>query len=122
MQAGGIPAKHVHAFSFFGTIEQNDAFLKLINCADGMEGAFPEGDGLCENLRCYSKIRMDERSGALDPPSIDPTATEYVAYLQRQRAALKSGMTWKDDYFAFCIYTCGGTTQQMADAIIEKLA
>ena len=98
-------------FCFYDTIDQNDAFLKLLKYADGTEGEFPEGDVLCENLRCYSKIHMDEQAGAMGPPLIDPTSSKYATYLQQWGAAMKDGMTWKDNCFAFCIYTRGGTTQ-----------
>ena len=96
MQAGGILAKHVHAFSFFGTIEQNDAILKLINCADGAEGAFPEGDGLCENLRCYSKIRMDERSGALVVPFFLDTFEVFTQQSSNNNVASSTHSDYKN--------------------------
>jgi hypothetical protein len=38
---GGVLSKHVDAFTFFPRIEQNDAFLKLMNYADGSEGSMP---------------------------------------------------------------------------------
>ena len=60
LYAGGILSKHVDAFTFFSSVELNDAWLELMNFTDG-EGCFDEGDGLCENLRRYLKVRFDER-------------------------------------------------------------
>ena len=104
MYARGILSKNVHSFTLFDTIEQNDAFLELINYADGSDGSFDVGDGLCKNLRCYSKVDTKEQSGDHDPPSLNHNSDEYRAYLQKRRAAMKGSMTWKDDYFAFCLY------------------
>ena len=69
---GGILADHIDAFTFFKTIELNNAFLKVINYADGSDGAFPEGDGLCQNLRAYSHVTMAEQRGEQEPPCLDP--------------------------------------------------
>ena len=118
MYAGGILSNNVHSFTLFDTIEQNDAFLDIINFADGSDGSFDAGDGLCENLRCYSKIDMKERSGCNDPPSLNHDSDEYMAYLRKRRAAMKGSMTWKDDYFAFCLYVRAGTTQSFAASIV----
>ncbi|KAL7552028.1 hypothetical protein ACHAWF_017126 [Thalassiosira exigua] len=46
-----------HDFTHFPDFESNDAFLDLINFA---EGCAP-GDGLCENLVRYSTVSMEER-------------------------------------------------------------
>lgn len=54
---GGVLSKHVDAFTFFKTVKANDAFLQLLNYADGSPGSMPEGDGLLENLRPYSKVK-----------------------------------------------------------------
>jgi hypothetical protein len=34
---GGLLSNHVHAFTLFDTIEQNDAFLEWLNFADGAD-------------------------------------------------------------------------------------
>ena len=81
MYASGILIKDVHYFLLFDTIEQNVAFLKLINFADGKEGSFIKGDGLCENVRSYSKVQMEEQSGQVDPPSLEAEFEDYVKYL-----------------------------------------
>ena len=118
MYVGGLLSKDVHSFLLFDTIEQNDAFLELINYADGDEESFPIGDGLCENLRSYSKVKMDERSGAVDPPSLDAESDDYAKYLRKRSSAMKSGISWKDDYLAFCIYVRAGTTQSFAASLV----
>ena len=118
MYAGGILSNNVHSFTLFDTIEHNDAFLDIINFADGSDGSFDAGDGLCENLRCYSKIDIKERSGCNDPPSLNHDSDEYMTYLRKRRAAMKGLMTWKDDYFAFCLYVRAGTTQSFAASIV----
>jgi hypothetical protein len=101
----------------FDTFEKNDAFLELLNFADGSEGSLPPGDGMCENLRPYSKVTMAERSGEKPPPSMDDD--EYADYLaRRNRARKEGGLTWKDDYFAYCIYVRAGTTQEFAAALV----
>lgn len=114
---GGILSKFVSSYTLFSTVELNDAWLELINFADGTEGAFPEGDGLCENLRAYSSdVKMPERKGEQDPPSLDPNSKEYQQYLKRRRAkkdSIENAMTWKDDYLAFNLYIRCGMTQKM---------
>ena len=83
LRSGGILSKHVNAFTLFDTVEQNDAFLGIVNYADGTPGSYPAGDGLCENLRPYSKVTRDERSGKVQPPSIDMDSKEYREYINR---------------------------------------
>jgi hypothetical protein len=117
LSEGGVLSKHARAFTFFDTFEKNDAFLELLNYADGSEGSLPPGDGMCENLRPYSKVTMAERTGEKPPPSMDDE--EYAAYLVRRNRARKEGaMTWKDDYLAYCIYVRAGTTQEFAAALV----
>jgi hypothetical protein len=53
---GGVLAKHVDAFTPFPTVEQNDAFIALMNHTDGSPGSRPIGDGYLENIRPYSKV------------------------------------------------------------------
>ncbi|KAL7534641.1 hypothetical protein ACHAXR_006013 [Thalassiosira sp. AJA248-18] len=113
---GCVLSKHVEQFTLFHTFEQNDEFLELINYADGSEGSFLVGDGLCENLRPYSKVKREERSGEVDPPSLD--TDEYEKYLKKRRAAMRNGMRWKDDYLAYCIYVRAGTTQAFAATLV----
>ena len=93
---GGILSKHVEAFTLFNTVEQNNAFLELINYADGSEGSFPIGDGMRENLRIYSKVPIEERLGHVEPPDLD--SSEYKTYLRKSKTARKGGLTWKDNY------------------------
>ena len=69
--------KHIGAFTLFHTVELNDAFLELINYAGVSEGSYPTGDGLCENLRVYSKVPWEERSGEVAPPSLDRESGDY---------------------------------------------
>ena len=38
LYAGGILSSRVNAFTFFNTVEKNDAFLDLLNFADGTDG------------------------------------------------------------------------------------
>lgn len=70
---GGVLGKNVKDFTFFDTKEQNDLFLEVINFADGTEGSFPEGDGLCENLRPYNKIKDGNGGRASDVMMTDHT-------------------------------------------------
>ena len=115
---GGILLRHVGAFTLFDTAEINDLFLQMINYADGSDGSLPVGDGLCENLRRYSRVSWEERSGDQSPRSIDPDSEEYKGYLKRSKAARSTGCrNWKDDYLAFCIYVRAGTTQEFAQSI-----
>ena len=111
---GGILSHHVSAYTLFNTKAINDEFLDILNYVDGTEGAYPEGDGLCENLRPYSKVVWDERSGEDSYQPMDPTSNEYKEYLRRSKAARSGGRTWKDDYLTFCIYVRAGTTQEFA--------
>lgn len=108
----GVLAKAVDAYTLFDTVEQNDAFLELLDYSDGSEGALPEGDGLCQNLRNYSKVAFDERSGKVPAPSMDPNSAEYKERLRRSKAAKQTfGRSWKDDYLTFCLYVRTGLTQ-----------
>ena len=119
---GGILSNHVSSFSLFDTVEQNDAFLDLINYADGSPGSFPEGDGLCQNLRSYSHVKMDERKKEVDPPpAMEPDSEEYRRWLSRSRAARKGATTmdWKDEYLAFCVYVRAGNTQKFVAALFD---
>ena len=106
----GILSKSVSSFTFFATVEQNDAFLDLLNFADGSPGSFPRGDGLCENARLYSKVTWEERSGKISPPSLNPDSDEYAGWLRRSRARQELG--WKDRYLLFCIYLRSGATMK----------
>ena len=81
LKSGGLLSKHVRAFTLFDTYEQNEAFLNILNFADGSPGSFKEGDGLCENLRQYSKVQRDERSGEVDAPTMDGDSKEYKEYI-----------------------------------------
>lgn len=119
LKEGGILSKHVSAFTLFDTVGQNDAFLDLINYADGSEGAHPEGDGMCENLRQYStKVKREERSGEVAPPSMDPDSDEYKKHISRKKAARAGGLTWKDDYLAYCLYIRCGLTMIAAACLV----
>ena len=59
---GRMLSGNVKNFTFFNTAKQNDLFLEVLNYADGSPGSYPEGDGLCENLRRYQDVGWDERS------------------------------------------------------------
>ena len=82
---GGVLSKHVDAFTLFPTVEQNDAFLDLLNYADGSEGSFPVGDGLLENLRPYSKVSRAERSGVVDAPTLGDEDYGFIDCRDKQR-------------------------------------
>ncbi len=86
---GGILSNHVEAFTLFDTIEQNDAFLELINFTDSSEGSLPVGDGLCENLRQYTDVSPKERAGKVPPPTMDHNSEEYKRHLNKFKAARK---------------------------------
>jgi len=118
LHEGGILSKHVDAFTLFNTFEKNDAFLDILNYTDGTEGSYKVGDGLCENLRPYSSVEWEEREGKREFQCVDPESDEYKSYLSHRRAALNNGMTWKDDYLAFCIYVRAGTTQAFAASLM----
>lgn len=118
LRGDGILSKHVDAFTLFATYEQNEAFLELLNYADGSPGAFPVGDGMCEHLRPYSKVSPEERSGEEDPPSMDPDSKEYKEHIRRSNASREGGLSWKDDYLAFCLYLrCGLTMVAVASLV-----
>jgi len=112
----GILSKEVGSFTFFNTAELNDSFLNIINFADGSEGSLPEGDGMCENMRRYSLVTAEERDGTVPPPSMDPDSDEYRKKIEavKERRGREDGITWKDEYLAFCIYVRAGTTQKFA--------
>ena len=74
--------KKVKLFTLFHNIEQNNVFLGLINFSDGSEGSFPVSDGLCQNLRQYSKVAMDKRSCTIPPLSFEPDFIIYIAHLK----------------------------------------
>ena len=61
---------------------------------------------------------MKEQSVDHNPPSLNHNGDEYGTYIQRRRAAMKGCMSWKDDYFAFCVYVCAGTTQSFAAFLV----
>ena len=91
-------SKSVGSFTLFNMIEQDKKFLKLLNYTDVREGSFPIGDGLCENLHPYSKVWMDEQSGDVDPPSMDPNSDEYKKRIQHMKAArIQYLLSWKDE-------------------------
>lgn len=116
---GGLLAKHVKAFTFFKTVATNDLFLEVLNYADGSTDSYPAGDGLCENLRPYSHVERSERNGETESPSMQSDSEEYKKHLARSRATRRrTGMTWKDDYLAFCIYVRGGTTQELVACLM----
>ena len=95
----------------------NDAFLDLINWTDGSEGSLPEGNGMCENLRQYSKVKMEERLGKVGPPSLDPESDECREYLTRRKAATRDALHWKDNYLLFRTCVRAGATQKVASAL-----
>lgn len=110
---GGMLSSHVKNFTFFNTIRQNDKFLDALNYTDGSEGSFPEGDGLCENLRAPNDVDWEELAGTKAPPSMDIDSPEYKEWLRRSKAARKpTGRNWKDDYLAYSIYLRSGATQE----------
>ena len=122
MNDGGILSKSVHSFSLFNTVEQNDAFLALVNHADGSDGSFPVGDGLCENLRYYSRVTLEERAGTEDPPCLnDEDYAKCLRWGKAKRDSMATTLTWKDDYLAFCSYVRAGTTQQFAATLVGIL-
>lgn len=116
LYVGGVLADSVRTFTVFHTIEEVDEFLDLLNFTDGSEGSRPVGDGYCENLRPYSKVKWDERGNEVAAPALNKE--EYAAYLKRRNAAKKEGMTWKDDFLAWCIYVRAGTTMEFAAAVV----
>ena len=61
---------------------------------------------------------MDERSGAVDPPSLDAESDEYAKYLRKRSSAMKVGMSWKDDYLVFCIYVRADTKQSYDASLV----
>ena len=115
LYTGGIISLRVKAFTFFDTVELNGAFLELMNYFDGSYGAFPDGDGLCENLRPCSRVPRKERSGESEPSALN--AEEYENYIRRQKSQMTSKRTWKDDYLGYCLYVQAGTTQGFAASI-----
>jgi hypothetical protein len=84
LYAGGILSKHFDAFTFFPSVELNDAWLKFMNFTDG-EGSFDEGDGLCQNIRRYSKVRFGERKGTVSPHSYEPESEEHAKWLKNAK-------------------------------------
>ena len=59
---GGILSKHVEASTLFNTVENNYAFIPMINYADGSDAFFSVGDGRYENLHTYSRVDWKEHS------------------------------------------------------------
>ena len=84
---GGRLGHNVKDFTFFRTKEQNDLFLEVVNFADGTEGAYDEGDGLCENMRPYNNIKPEERDGLIEPPCMDMNSPEYATRIQNSKRA-----------------------------------
>ena len=111
LEEGGLLGDFVKDFTFFPSKKANDAFLKMCNHTDGSDGSLPEGDGYFENLRQYSKIRMPERRGEVQPPSYDPNSMAYQAYVAHSRASRLSFFTYKDEYFAWSVAMRSGMTQ-----------
>ena len=110
----GILSKKVGSFTFFNTAKLNDAFLDIINFADGSEGSLPVGDGMCENMRRYNKVSHAERDGTVPPPCMNPDSDEYRKNIEAVKVQREDSITWKDEYLAFCIYVRAGTTQEFA--------
>ena len=102
------------AFTLFNTVEQNDAFLSIINYADNGRGSFPKGDGLCENMCQYSKLNRVEQDGDDEPTLMDMDLKEYKDHLKMSKGGHINGCTLKDNYPVFCIYVRAGTTQIFA--------
>ena len=84
-------SNRVKAFTLFNTIEQNDAFLELLNFADDTDNDFPIGDGSCENLRRHSKVTNSERDGEIDPPCLSRYLKEHVEFLRRKKLRNRMG-------------------------------
>ena len=105
LYSGGLLTRRVKLFTFFDTVEQNDAWLELINFADGSPGSFTIGNGLCKNVRQYSKVSFEERLGKIPPPSLDPWS----------RACQTLG--WKNCYLLFFIYAKSGATMMFVATI-----
>ena len=111
---GGLLADHVKDYTLFDTYEQNEAFLEILNYADGSPGSFPVGDGLCENIRPYSHVSRAERNGAKSPPCFDMDSREYKQYIVNSKANSLKDRMWKDDYFTWCMYVRCGMTEEAA--------
>jgi len=117
LKSGGLLSKHVKAFTLFDTYEQNDAFLEILNFADGSPGSYDVVDGLCENLRPYSKVKRPERSGEVEPPTMDGDSKEYKEYINRSKGNSKGDRTWKDDYLTWCLYVRAGCTSDFVSTL-----
>jgi len=81
LYSGGILSKCDDAFTFFSSVELNVEWLKLVNYTNGI-GSFDQDDSLCENLRCHSKVKMNERKGKVPPPSLEPGSKMYKTWLK----------------------------------------
>lgn len=116
---GRILAEIVSKCTFLETKEENDLFLEILDYADGTEGSYAVGDGLCENWRKYCDISFDERSGEKEPPVMQMDSPDYKRYIERVKAgrAGRSDRDWKDDYLAYCIYIKSGATQAFVAAL-----
>ena len=95
--------KRVGLFTWFKSVESNDAFLAAINLKHNAEDP-----GICTRLKLYQQTTTAERHDRRVPDPGDPRG--------RKRA-----LDWKSQYLLFCMYVHAGFSQ-MQLAVIFKLS
>jgi hypothetical protein len=104
LRSGGILEKYVKDFTYFATVELNEAFLEVINYADGSEGACEEGDGLCQRLARYTHLSIAKRKAA--------AAAGELACQGSTKKHGQGPLDYKTEYLAYCLYAHAGMTQR----------
>ena len=94
-------AKHVGLFTWFKSVESNDAFLAAINLKHGADDP-----GICTRLRLYAKTTAAARAGR-DAP--DPNY-----YAGRPRA-----LEWRSQYLLFSMYVRAGFSQRHLQVMFQ---
>lgn len=119
LEPGGVLGDAVDKFTYFPTHEANVLFLHLVNDTDNR----PPGDGMCENMRRYSKVSMEERkrynnvlsdddmsiSSADSNESSNSNGSEDRESRMRGR---NRKFDWMTEWLIFCFYSRCGISQE----------
>jgi len=113
LRPGGILNRNVKDFTYFPSYEANEAFLEVINYAEGTEGACEAGDGLCECLARYTKLSIEERKKFAEITGEDE-CQEGIS--ENHASGHRQGkLDYKSEYLVYNIYVhCGWTERLIA--------
>jgi hypothetical protein len=103
LREGGVLGEYVKDFTFFPTVEANDAFLWWMNFAEGC----PDDDGLCENMTRYHMVSVEEKkqynaTRLSDNGDVEMVDTEEDT--TKQKRGRKRSLHWKTEWLVYCFY------------------